>query len=384
MKILYTVSTYNPHTDGIQFVTSYLAEGLASKGHAVDLIAYEYPDLTDKKEEVINGVHVIRFPARTVHMRHRGDKEGYQRFIVENQTRYDVMVNVGSQTAFTDWLLPIMDQIHIPKVLHLHSIWDFMIHKHDFDSLRSSASKILGNVRWGAYFLRNKKSFRQYDAVLQLHEKDYAYKFFKEKYNIDSVILENAVEAPFFKVDGVKKEKIILNVSNYCKRKNQLQCVKLFEKSELPDDWKLVLVGSKNNAYFKQLKDYCETVLDPKIRDRVVLHVGISRKQVIELVKASSIYLMTSLWEAFPISILEGMAAKVPYICTNVGIVKYLNGGVIARSDEEFIEYLQKYTRDDAAREQLGQQAHEEALRHYRIEDKVNQLEDLLLRLCEH
>ena len=122
MKILFTVSTYKPHIDGIQFVTTYLAEGLVQRGHSVDLISYAFPNLTDKTEEDINGVHVIRRSVSTVHMRHRGDKEAYQRFILENQSNYDVMINVGTQTAYTDWLLPIVDKVHIHKILHLHSV----------------------------------------------------------------------------------------------------------------------------------------------------------------------------------------------------------------------------------------------------------------------
>lgn len=381
MRVLYTVSTYIPHMDGIQAVTSYLAEGLVKKGHSVDLITYEYSALTDKKEEVINGVRVMRFPAKTVHMRHRGDKAGYQKMIVENQKNYDVLINVGSQTAFTDWLLPIMDQIHIPKVLHLHSMWDFKLHKHDFDSLRSLASKVLGNIRWGGYFIWNKKAFKQYDAVLQLHVKDYSYAFFKKVFGIDSLALENAAEEPFFETDGVQKEKIILNVSNYYKRKNQLQCIKVFEESNLDGDWKLVLVGSKDNAYYKKLKHYCETALDPRKRDRVILHVGMPRQKIVELVKSSSIYMMTSLWEGFPISILEAMAAGVPYISSDVGIVKHLGGGRIARSQDEFVKALEQLASDKAYRETLGEEGRKEACQRYRISKKVDQLEEILQSL---
>ena len=38
MRILFTVNTYLPKHDGVQFVTKYLAEGLVKKGHIVDLI----------------------------------------------------------------------------------------------------------------------------------------------------------------------------------------------------------------------------------------------------------------------------------------------------------------------------------------------------------
>lgn len=383
MKILFTVSTYKPHVDGIQFVTSYLAEGLAKKGHLIDLIAYEYKDLTDKKEEVINNVHIFRYPAKTVHMIHRGDKKAYQKLILENQKNYDVLINVGSQTAFTDWLLPIIDNVYIPKILHLHSIWDFKFHASDLVSLRTFASKALGNVRWGLYFIKNKKNFKKYDSILQLHEKDYSYEFFQKNYGIKSLILENAAEDVFFDIEGIKKEKYIINVSNFCQRKNQLQCVKIFEKSNLPEEWKLVLVGSRKNSYFEEIKNYCETKLDSEMRDRVVLYVGISRDETIELVKKASVYIMTSLWEAFPISLLEGMAASVPFVSSDVGIVKYLEGGVVAHTIDEFAGELKKLTEDEMYRTNLGAEGREAAKQKYKISKKVDQLEEIINSLVQ-
>ena len=312
---------------------------------------------------------------------HRGNKEGYQKFILENQKNYDAMINVGSQTAFTDWLLPIIDQIHIPKVLHLHSIWDFKYYKSDFNSLRSFASKTVGNLRWGWYFGQNKNAFKQYDTVLQLHGKDYSTAFFKKKYNIDSMVLENAAEEAFFETDGVKKEKVIVNVSNYGEMKKQMDTIKAFEKSDISDDWKLVLIGSKETEYYKQLKEYCETALDPDKRDRVTLHVGLSREQVIDYVKKSSIYMTTSLREAFPISILEAMAASVPYISSDVGIVKHLGGGVIAHTRDEYVKYLTRLANDEVYRNALGEEGRKEACEKYRVSKKVDQLEAILYGL---
>lgn len=378
MKILFTVSTYKPHIDGIQFVTTYLAEGLVQKGHSVDLISYAFPNLTDKTEEDINGVHVIRRSVSTVHMRHRGDKEAYQRFILENQSNYDVMINVGTQIAYTDWLLPIMDKIHIPKILHLHSIWGFKFHETDFNTIKAFAAKFLGNIRWGSYFLRYKKAFRQYDAVLQLHNKDYSYAFFKNKYDIDCLVLENAAEEQFFQIDNIEKEKLIINVSNYGKMKNQIDCVKVFAKSNIPQDWKLVLVGSSETEYYKQLKEYCDMNLSQEQRKRVILNVGLSREQVINLVKRSSIYLTTSLREAFPISLLEAMAAEVPFISSDVGIVKYLGGGIVAYSQDDYIKNLERLATDEKYRKTLGEAGRKEACEKYRISKKVDRLEKLI------
>ena len=172
---------------------------------------------------------------------------------------------------------------------------------------------------------------------------------------------------------------MILNVSNDCKRKNQLECVKVFEDSNLPDDWKLVLVGSRNNSYYRQLKEYCENELAPEKRDRVVLHVGIPRSKVLELVKSSSIYMMASSWEAFPISLLEAMAASVPYISSDVGIVKHLGGGLIAHSHADFVSHLQRLVNDEEFRIKLGEEGRREACEKYKISKKVDQLEQILL-----
>ena len=38
MKIVFTVHTYYPNKDGVQYVTQYLAEGLAKLGHDITVI----------------------------------------------------------------------------------------------------------------------------------------------------------------------------------------------------------------------------------------------------------------------------------------------------------------------------------------------------------
>ena len=125
MRILFTVNTYLPKHDGVQFVTKYLAEGLVKKGHIVDLITRRCEELTKINDEIINGVHVVRWEADTRHTFHKGDKKGYQKYLIDNAEKYDCMINVGTQTSFVDWMLPIMDQVKCPKILYLHSIWDF-------------------------------------------------------------------------------------------------------------------------------------------------------------------------------------------------------------------------------------------------------------------
>lgn len=177
MRILFTVNTYLPKHDGVQFVTKYLAEGLVKKGHIVDLITRRCEELTKINDEIINGVHVVRWEADTRHTFHKGDKKGYQKYLIDNAEKYDCMINVGTQTSFVDWMLPIMDQVKCPKILYLHSIWDFKYHKNDFDNIQNFCKKTWANIRWKIYYSMNGKSFKKFAKVIQLHKFDYSNTF---------------------------------------------------------------------------------------------------------------------------------------------------------------------------------------------------------------
>lgn len=388
MKVLFTVHTYLPNSDGVEFVTKYLAEGLAEKGHYVKVITYMYPKRCNVKSECINNVDILRWNASTLHLRHRGDKYGYQKYILKHQSEFDVMVNVGTQTALTDWLFEIADKITIPRLLYIHSIWDFKINKEDRKSFGKLCTKMLTNLRWGVYYAINGNQFKKYEIITQLHEKDYSFLYFKNKYNINSRIIENAVESDFFVDDDEMtfKEKCIINVANFNDRKNQVMCIDLFCKSNIPDGWKLMLIGSEENEYSCYLRKKVEEYEKKGILNetkKVEILSGQQREKIYKYVRKSSIYLMTSKWEAFPISLIEAMAAGVPFISSDVGIVEYLEGGRIAKSERAYCEELEKMTTDDVYRMSIGEMGRKAAKMHYQIRDKVDRLESYLIEILE-
>lgn len=386
MKILFTVHTYYPNNDGVQFVTKYLAEGLAKKGHSVTVITYKYPERCNVEMEDINGVHIIRWDAQTKYTFHRGNKKEYQRYILKHQDEFDVMVNVGTQTALTDWLIPIYKKINIPKLLYIHSIWDFKFHFSDYKSIRDLVAKIWANIRWAIYYKKNGAMFKSYDVVTQLHERDYSYLYFKKHYGIESQIMENAAEECFFNKDYdsdvIVPENYVINVSNFNTRKNQKLSIKVFLESKIPDDWHLILIGSNENAYTEELRQYeKERRNELNLGDMKRVHIltGIPRSQISSYVKKAKIYIISSLWEAFPISLVESMAASVPFISSNVGIVKYLPGGVVVDDEDGYLQWLSKFSSDEDIRHRYGEQGHKIAMERYRVDEKVSQLERLLL-----
>lgn len=382
MRILITCHTYYPNNDGVQFVTQYLAEGLKSKGHEVTIVTNLYKDRCSKVEELHNGIKIYRVNVGTKHTIHYGNKKEYVDFIKKLCNENDIMINVCTQCATTDFLLNSLNDIKIPKVLYLHSIWDFKYNKENFKSFKTILGKLFANVRWRLYYLSNKSNFKKYNLVTQLHKMDYTNKFFEKKFGIKSVVIENAAEDVFFndEVDNdiVLPDKYIVNVSNYLKRKNQEKCVELFLKADIPSDFELILIGSKKNSYYdKIVKMYKESNTNKKIS----FLYEVPRKDISTYVKKATLYMMTSKWEAFPISLTESLAAKTPFLSSNVGIVKYLPGGVVCNSDEEYIYWLEELTKNDEIREKYAELGYLEAKDKYSVKSKVDQLEKELLKL---
>lgn len=382
MKIVITVNTYNPNTDGVQFVTSYLAEGLVRKGHDVTLITTSHCSKKAKNREIINGVLVIRYPVYTKHMIHRGDKQSYRRDIRKLCEKTDCLINVGTQSPFTDWCFKILDDIKCKKILYLHSIWDFKNRKIDYINPEKIIQKTLGNMRWGLYYSKNKKYFLKYNHVIQLHENDYATKLFKEKYGIDSLIIGNAVEDSFFEknTNGFKKpyDKYFIYVANYSEGKNQEKAIDDFLSSKIDKTIGLVLIGSSKNDYYNKLLNYLKKEEKKRNIGNVMILTGVPREDISKYVINAYAYIMTSKSEKYPISLAESVSAGIPFISNDTGLINEIPGGITV-SDWCFSKEIERLCNDEELYKSLSKEGHEFAKKNFRINDKVDKLENIIL-----
>lgn len=389
MKIILTVNKYKPNLDGVQFVTSYLAEGLAKKGHKITIVTSSFTRIKSPNNECICGVNIIRLPIRTSHTFHFGNKKEYQKLILELIQDADCLINVGSQSPFTDWCFGIFNKIKIPKILYLHSIWDFKYHREDFKSFKNFVFKVWANIRWKLYYQFNKKNFKSYDAVIQLHKKDFSYQFFESKFGIKSIVLENAADEDFFNKKIVKNfekpyEKYIIYVANYQDIKNQELAVKEFLKSDIDKKIGLVLIGSSKNNYYNNLLKFEETErkkynLHPTDKPISIL-TNIERNLISSYVVNAEFYLLTSKSEKYPISIVESMASEIPYISTNVGIVKYLPGGIVTEA-KDIHYWIEMLAKDETLRKNLAKTGYDYACKHMTIQNKIDQLEKIIFKI---
>lgn len=374
MKIIITVNTYYPLKDGVQFVTQYHAENLALRGHNVIVFTTNHGN---DSEEIHNGVKIIRFNVVNKHTFYSGEKEKYLQSLKKELKDADVMINVCTQHPLTDWCFPIFDSINCRKILYMHGMYDKSFNSKTIANISDLGHKIWNNIRWGLYYKKNKKIFKKYDKIIQLHKFDTGYIHFKKKYNIDSSIIENAVDDRFF--DFCKdREKYAISVANYMPRKNQEFILKAFYMSHIDKNFKLILIGSKENAYYHKIMKLKEELEEKYGQKNVEILFNVEREKTINLIKKASVYLLGSKWEAFPISIIEAMAARIPYISTDVGIVKYLPGGVIVKNEDEMSYWIETLVSDDKLSEYMGAVGNQYAKKHMMIEKKVDDLETII------
>ncbi|CUU12453.1 glycosyltransferase family 4 protein [Limosilactobacillus reuteri] len=377
MKIVFTVNTYYPLKDGVQFVTEYHAERLAKRGHTVTVVTPKYHG--QKEVEDHNGVHIIRVNIRTKHAIFIGDKRAYKDLILKLTHNADALVNVCTQTATTEVLYSILKHVNCKKILYMHGMFDFEWHTYDFKSAVSFGHKLWNTVRWKYDYIVNRKYMKAYDDIIQLHQYDTANVFFKKKYHIKSYIIENAADDRFFLENNTSDNKVpyLLCVSNYDTRKNQEFILRAFYKSHISGT-DLILIGSSDNNY-KKFLEKLKSQLDLQYGEHnVYIKTGVSRERTIQYIKNAKIFLMGSKWEAFPISIVESISSGVPYISTNVGIVRYLPGGIIVDSVEQMSYWIQLFCNDEKLRVSVGKVGKVYAENRLTIEEKVNLLEKII------
>ena len=371
-----TVNTFYPKLDGVQAVTDYLTTGLAKKGHQITVITTMSPGLP--KEEFYKGIKIIRVNVYTKYALYHGDKVAYRKLILSLSKKHDVMINVCTQQALTDLLFPILNQIHCKKVLHIHGINDFKWSKSDFMDWKHFFYKIWKIFRWWKLYKFNGKAIKKYDAVLQLHRLDPGYMFFKKTYGIQSYILENACDYRFGELSNINKEKYCICVANYDSQKNHEFVLKAFYNANISKEWKMIFIGSRETNYYKYLIKESKILAQKYGERKVEFLTGVTRNKTIDLVKKASVYLFGSNAEKFSVSIVEAMAANVPFISTDVGVTKYLPGGIIVDTIEMMSYWLEIFTNHPLIAEHYGNSGHIYYLQHLTTQGKVDELNEIL------
>lgn len=124
----------------------------------------------------------------------------------------------------------------------------------------------------------------------------------------------------------VKKNKYILHVGSFDKRKNILTLVKAFEKLIKIDgksDIKLLLVGKQNvNGNSKVSKDIINFIKKSNLENDVILTDHLPDSDVIGLYSNALFFVFPSSDEGFGIPVLECFSNDLPVICSDIPIFR--------------------------------------------------------------
>ncbi len=132
---------------------------------------------------------------------------------------------------------------------------------------------------------------------------------------------------------GISK-KIILYHAAIEPSKNQISLVKAFLESKTKKDYDLVLIGSARNIYSQKYYNELSDVVNES--DGVHLFKGTNSEKVVnKMLQISDAFVLPSLSEGLPITLLEAMSANLFWITTPAGGIPgtlgHLSSGVILK-----------------------------------------------------
>ena len=125
-----------------------------------------------------------------------------------------------------------------------------------------------------------------------------------------------------------KKEKTILSVGTFSKRKNHQNLVKAFVESRIKDEYQLVIIGDKN-------KVFAETGLDGQLfaNTNIKIYDRLSTEELISIYLRSEVLVSLSVYEGFGIPILEGLYSGCKVICSDIEVYRELYDGYVTFCD---------------------------------------------------
>ena len=145
-------------------------------------------------------------------------------------------------------------------------------------------------------------------------------------FGVNSIVVNNMVSNDFVYLNKKRNDNVVrfVSVGNVVPIKGFDILIKAFNKSKLPKDkWCLVIVGS--GAEYPKLKSMIGVY---GLEDNIHLVGRKERKEVIETLQNSDVYVLSSYSETFGVSAIEALACGLPVIATECGGTDdYMNEG---------------------------------------------------------
>jgi glycosyltransferase involved in cell wall biosynthesis len=214
--------------------------------------------------------------------------------------------------------------------------------------------------------------------------------FFRD---FDAVVINNSIDSKRFNPYGQYKDVraelgigeeqlVIVSVARFTSQKQPLKLIRAFAKvSARVPNARLLMIGDgeEKEAAIKLIRSL-------GIGDRVILQPF--RQDIPEVLAGSDIYVLPSLWEAFPIALLEAMSMGKAVIGTNVDgtpeIIRDRENGLLIEIDElegNLEAALLELSCDKDLRVRLQQNAVKSIYNRYTVENLAKKNENVYREL---
>ncbi len=374
MKILHTAAGYPPAVNGVSEVVRQISEELAQRGHEVHVATSWH---NERRTSKIQGVQIHAFKAwGNLAYGMLGEIERYRHFVQTG--RWDVMVNHALQIWTTDAIFDILDTLKFPKVIVAHGL---------------SGLKHPG---YQAYYAAIRHHLSKYDRMIGLSALNEDAEYCKLKDLPPPQVIPNGVNlaecsSPVLglrKKWGIRERPWAVAVCNHTRQKAHFRLFQLWRRICQPDArltiignpttaerWKLRSTGLKGGCYY-----FCilRSLLS---KGCVTLKTRLPRLQVVSAIKEADLMLLVSTWEAFPLVILEAMAAGTPWVSLDVGNVRELSGGYVVENVEQMSRRVNELLEDKCERNRVGEAGRAEVEQKYCWNKIVSRYEDLYFEL---
>ncbi len=330
LNILHTTHTYPPALNGVAQVVGNISTRLAANGHAVTV--YTERAGGAPKEETRDGVHIRRFDnSGSLVAGIRGDTRPFLESV--RSGRWDLIVMHCYQTWTTDLLLKELDRLAAPCIVVAHGLSGYP--KPEFKDYYAWVAPRVSSLRAtvGLSALLEDTTFAR-DNGLPLPR-----------------IIANGVDTEEWSrpAVGVRSRwslvghPWLLNVSNHNPNKGHERLWHVADRVRMLEPKAIVtIIGGRHPAARFNLGRIGVVggcwyrCLATSVRRRGVrLNQGAPRSDVVSAVKEADVFLLTSRWEAYPVSLLESMAAGTPWVSFDVGCVREYKGGIVVGDIEE-------------------------------------------------
>jgi glycosyltransferase involved in cell wall biosynthesis len=199
------------------------------------------------------------------------------------------------------------------------------------------------------FYLLDKVVYSQYNKIISISDQTRInleeYIGMKDK----MVTIYNGVDLSRFsdvKIIERNGNEVIVTMTAAFRLQKDQQCL-IRAISQLPDNYKLQIVGGGEESIEKELKELCNEL---GVTNRVSF-LGI-RTDIPTIMSNSDINVLSSHWEGLSLSSIEGMASGRPFVASDVdGLHEIVNGSGVLFKDGDYHQLareIKKLTEDKA------------------------------------